>query len=156
MDAEAPNPKLTLSLDELIAAEKRKQPTHRSRPVRRERSPRANARPYDSQGSRNFAKAFNIRRSDNAEQRGTTVKVTNVSDELTWRDIKSAFSEVGHVERCDVGDGVALVTFERPRDAQQAVRMYHGGEMNGRIIKVSLVYLPRQLSICTSLGPCFP
>lgn len=147
-----PNPKLGLSLDDLIAAEKKKPSDHGGRSGRRERSPKYHARPYDSQGSKNFAKAFNINESSNSERRdqryprgnsdhrGTTVKVTNVERELTWRDIKSAFSEVGQVDRCDVEDGTAWVTFERYRDAQQAVRTYDGGEMNGRIIRVILVY----------------
>ena len=67
------------------------------------------------------------------------MKITNVPFDLTWKDIKSAFSEVGPVERCDVEEGVAHVTFRDAKDAQSAVRTYDGGDMNGRRIKASIV-----------------
>jgi RNA recognition motif-containing protein len=67
------------------------------------------------------------------------VKITNVPLDLNWKDIKSAFSEIGSVERCDVEDGVAIVKFRDPRDAQRAVKTYDGGDMNGRRIRASLI-----------------
>jgi hypothetical protein len=122
-----------MSLDDLIAAEK----AGSRNSNRRERSPRA--RPVNSEKSEKFAKAFGVRRRGSSpDDSKTTVKVTNIPYDLTWKDIKSAFAEVGHVERCDVEDGVAWVVFGNVRDAQDAVRTYNGGEMNGRVIRVCI------------------
>jgi RNA recognition motif-containing protein len=128
--------KLSMSLEDLISAEKRPKGN-----TRRERSPR---RSHD--GASRFARAFNVddnrgrRRTEESQKpRGSkTVKVTNVPYDLTWKDVKDAFQSAGSIERCDVDKGTAWITFTDPRDAQDAVNNYDGGDMNGRRIKVVL------------------
>jgi len=67
------------------------------------------------------------------------VKITNVPLDLSWKDIRGAFSEIGPVDRCDVEDGVATVKFREARDALKAVKTYDGGDMNGRRIRASII-----------------
>jgi RNA recognition motif-containing protein len=93
------------------------------------------SRPYDSEKSQNFKKAFNVR-----NWKGRCIKVSNVPFDLTWKDLKSAFSVCGEIERVDIEEkGTAWITYEDSRDAENAVRTYDGGDVNGRIIKVKLV-----------------
>ena len=132
MSTPVPDARLSMSLDDLISAEKKSS-------SRRERSPRmkpSSFRSRDDDDRRGGRSKVTLR--PNRESR-RTVKVTNVPFDLTWKDIKSAFSEVGTVERCDVEDGVAHITFREAKDAQSAVRTYDGGDMNGRRIKASIV-----------------
>jgi RNA recognition motif-containing protein len=63
------------------------------------------------------------------------VTVTNVPYDLTSKDLREAFESVGDVERCHVDRGKAWVTFRTAREAQQAVRTYDRGEINGRTIR---------------------
>ncbi|KAF4677004.1 hypothetical protein FOL47_004002 [Perkinsus chesapeaki] len=67
---------------------------------------------------------------------GCTIKITNIPDDLTWRDIKTSFGAVGPVEFCNVeesrrGGNQAIITFKDSRDAETAIENYDGGEMNG-------------------------
>lgn len=65
----------------------------------------------------------------------------NVPPELTARDIAEAFGEVSQqrVESVDLlrdsrGKALeeAVILFNNPDDAQNAVRRYNGGDLNGR------------------------
>jgi len=131
MSAPTPDARLSMSLDDLISAEKKSS-------SRRERSPRAKTSFRSREGDDSRTGSSKVTLRPNRESR-RTVKVTNVPFDLTWKDIKSAFAEVGPVERCDVEEGVAHITFRDAKDAQSAVRTYDGGDMNGRRIKASIV-----------------
>ena len=132
---------LGMSLDDLIANGKKQSSGH-SR----------------GKSSSKFAKAFNIRKDVSKGRRsmsdddgaprvvlrsnrreGCTVRVTNIPYDLTWKDVKNAFESAGDVVRCDVEDGIANIVFSHHREAQHAVKTYDGGDMNGRIIRASLV-----------------
>lgn len=72
---------------------------------------------------------------------GFQVRLSNVPSELTARDLAEAFGEVsrGRVESVDLmrnregkATGEALVIFASMQDAHNAVRRYHGGDLNGR------------------------
>lgn len=122
--------RLSMSLDDLISAEKKTS-------GRRERSPRNKSSTTSMIDDRKPGSS-KVTLRPNRESR-KTVKVTNIPFDLTWKDIKSAFSDVGPVERCDVEEGVAHITFRDARDAQNAVKTYDGGDMNGRRIKAFIV-----------------
>jgi RNA recognition motif-containing protein len=130
MSSMASDTRLSMSLDDLISAEKKTS-------SRRERSPRNKSASQSMVDDRKSGSSKVILRPNRESRR--TVKVTNIPFDLTWKDIKSAFSEVGPVERCDVEEGVAHITFRDARDAQNAVKTYDGGDMNGRRIKAFIV-----------------
>lgn len=147
--------KLSMSLDDLISAEK-----SRSMSIARDRSPRRSpensARDRKSYGDDNMDEMNRGRRSDGfqtrrmidvrklstrdrlMDSRTKTVKVTNIPYDLAWKDVKDAFSSAGEIERCDVQKGTAWITFYDTQGAQKALKDYDGGEMNGRTIRVSL------------------
>ena len=66
------------------------------------------------------------------------IKIRNIPFELTWKDIKTALSDVGKIERCDVENGEATITFASAKEAARAVQNYDGGDMNGRKIRVTI------------------
>ncbi len=66
----------------------------------------------------------------------TRVRVTNIPYDVTWREVKDAFAKTAPVERCDVKDGEATISFKTHSDAKRAIEVYNGGNMNGRSIKV--------------------
>lgn len=148
--------KLSMSLDDLISAEKAQ-----SKSVARDRSPRRShensarhRKSYD--GDDNMDEMNRGRRSDGfrtrrmtddrklstrdglGDSRTKTVKVTNIPYDLAWKDVRDAFSSAGEIERCDVQKGTAWITFYDTHGAQKALRDYDGGDMNGRTIRVSL------------------
>jgi len=68
-----------------------------------------------------------------------------VPPELTARDLAEAFGEVSsnRVESVDVlrdttgrATGEAVVVFSNMADSMNAVRRYHGGDLNGRKLQV--------------------
>jgi RNA recognition motif-containing protein len=65
-----------------------------------------------------------------------TLLVTNVPAGVHWRNLKSAFSVAGRVEVCRLKDGRAEITFRTAAAAEEAVVMYHGGDLNGNRIAV--------------------
>jgi len=77
---------------------------------------------------------------------GYQVRLSNVPPELTARDLAEAFGEVSQsrVESVDVlrdragrNTGIALVVFTSMGDAQNAVRRYNGGDLNGRRLEAT-------------------
>lgn len=69
------------------------------------------------------------------------MRLSNVPPELTARDLAEAFGEVSgsRVESVDLirdstgrATGESVVIFGSVGDAQNAVRRYHGGDLNGR------------------------
>jgi len=72
---------------------------------------------------------------------GYQVRLSNVPPELTARDLAEAFGEVStnRVESVDLlrnregkATGEGVVVFNSMTDAHNAVRRYHGGDLNGR------------------------
>lgn len=130
------NPKLEMSLDDLISAEKR-----------RDRSPRRFKQTYnrlsldddisaEKRHDRSHAHDDKRQRPKEPYPPHAMIKVSNIPSGLTWYDVKDAFKSVGPVERCDVDHGTAWVKFSDPRHAQAAVKEYNGGDLNGNIIRV--------------------
>lgn len=75
---------------------------------------------------------------------GFQVRLGNIPQELTARDLADAFGEIAEtrVESVDLlrdgagrPTGDAVVIFGGMNDAQNAVRRYHGGDLNGRRLK---------------------
>lgn len=127
------NSKLSMSLDELISAEKQ----HHKK---RERSPRrssyqATTRTRYPAGNKWWSTSSSYE-GNGRQQEHATIKITNVPRDLTWYDLKDAFKSVGYVERCDVDNGTAWIKFSTLRDAKDAIKEYDGGDLNGRIIRV--------------------
>lgn len=78
---------------------------------------------------------------------GIKVRLSNVPPELTAKDLAEAFAEVSQhrVESVDLlrdaagrATGEGVVIFSTMADAQNAVRRYHGGDLNGRRLLVTL------------------
>lgn len=91
-------------------------------------------------GSKRFSRKVVVKKGPNApEDERKKVRITNVPYDLTWKDVKGALSDVGKIDRCDVGQGEALVTFSTHKEALRAIQTYHNGDMNGRKIKVFFV-----------------
>lgn len=74
---------------------------------------------------------------------GRVLFVGNLPFHCQWQDLKDLFRAAGNIQRADValnGDGrsrgFGTVLFASPEDAQNAVRLYHGYEYNGRVLKV--------------------
>ena len=72
---------------------------------------------------------------------GFQVRLSNIPPELTARDLAEAFTEVSssRVESVDLlrdgaakATGDAVIIFAARPDAQNAVRRYHGGDLNGK------------------------
>lgn len=66
-----------------------------------------------------------------------SIRVSNVPIELDKRGVKEAFEEIGKVTRCEVDQGVALITFANPADAKKAVQTFDRGELNNQTIYVA-------------------
>ncbi|EER02293.1 RNA binding protein, putative [Perkinsus marinus ATCC 50983] len=138
--------KLSMSLDDIVKS----QPYEAAKPP-----------PESAESAERFARAmgvrpgkgsFNTRRSFGGKGKGytressgsCTIKITNIPEDLTWRDVKQSFGAVGPVEFCNVeesrrGGNQAIVTFRDAQDAQTAIDNYDGGEMNGRKIRAFFV-----------------
>ncbi|CAE8604237.1 unnamed protein product [Polarella glacialis] len=72
---------------------------------------------------------------------GFQVRLSNIPNELTAKDLAEAFTEVStsRVESVDLlrdgaghATGEAVVIFSAKPDAENAVRRYHGGDLNGK------------------------
>lgn len=68
-----------------------------------------------------------------------TIRVSNVPTDLDVKGVQEAFEEIGRVSRCEVDQGVAVITFADPADAQKAVQTFDRGELNGQTIFVTAV-----------------
>jgi len=83
-----------------------------------------------------------LRRNEDAApdmSRAKRIKVTNVPRDLGARDIKEAFeSEAGKTLTCELERGTCYITFSRAADAQKAVETFDRGELNGKMISVTL------------------
>lgn len=108
---------------------------------------RTSAAPRDEASSSSEPRHARVQRSAPAVslapavQRGFQVRLSNIPSELTARDLAEAFQEVSEsrVESVDLlrdksgkATGEALVVFRSVGDAQNAVRRYHGGDLNGK------------------------
>mmetsp|Transcript_131832 Transcript_131832/g.263089 ORF Transcript_131832/g.263089 Transcript_131832/m.263089 type:complete len:460 (+) Transcript_131832:120-1499(+) len=66
-----------------------------------------------------------------------TVVVAGMSGlRVDRRDLERAFGSVGRVEHANVGNSTATITFREARAAREAVRRFHGGQLNERTIDV--------------------
>ena len=67
------------------------------------------------------------------------IKVTNIPKELKAADVREAFeAETGKITLCELSRGTCRITFSRAKDAQQAVETFDRGELNGKVISVTL------------------
>ena len=74
---------------------------------------------------------------------GRVLFIGNLPFNCQWQDLKDLFRAAGNIQRADVAlnadgrsRGFGTVLFASPEDAQNAVRLYHGYELNGRVLKV--------------------
>ena len=74
---------------------------------------------------------------------GRVLFIGNLPFHCQWQDLKDLFRAAGNIQRADVAlnadgrsRGFGTVLFASPEDAQNAVRLYHGYEFNGRVLKV--------------------
>lgn len=76
----------------------------------------------------------------------TDVFVSNFPFTTTEDDLKFLFEDCGAVKSVRIlmdretrrSRGFGFVTFERPQDAEEAIRRYHGSEIGGRPLKVEV------------------
>ena len=123
--------KLAMSLDDLISSSKRPKEDR----IRRSTEDKLCMSLDDLINEKQTASVASRQRSPRRTDSRRRVTVTNVPYDLTSKDLREAFESVGYVERCHVDRGKAWVTFGTARDAQQAVRTYDRGEINGRTIR---------------------
>lgn len=96
-----------------------------------------------SAGGERYNDRYGMRRSrgeDEASYRYVKrIKVANVPRDLAARDIKHAFeAEAGKTTSCELDRGIAYLSFVKPEDARKAVETFDRGELNGKIITVTL------------------
>jgi len=72
-----------------------------------------------------------------------SVYVGNLSFETSWQDLKDHMRGAGNVDQANVlqsddgrSKGCGIVLFQRPQDAQRAIRELHNSELHGRSILV--------------------
>jgi RNA recognition motif-containing protein len=74
---------------------------------------------------------------------GNQLYVGNLPYQAGWQDLKDLFRTAGNIIRADINIGAdgrpkgsGTVVFETPKDAQQAITMYHGFDWYGRTLEV--------------------
>ncbi|KAF8957855.1 hypothetical protein BDZ97DRAFT_1844401 [Flammula alnicola] len=74
---------------------------------------------------------------------GNQLYVGNLPYQAGWQDLKDLFRTAGNIIRADINIGAdgrpkgsGTVVFETPKDAQQAISMYHGFDWYGRTLEV--------------------
>jgi RNA recognition motif-containing protein len=74
---------------------------------------------------------------------GNQLYVGNLPYQAGWQDLKDLFRSAGNIIRADINIGAdgrpkgsGTVVFETPKDAQQAISMYHGFDWYGRMLEV--------------------
>jgi len=103
---------------------------HLSPPRRREERDYA----YTSTGGRS-SQVFKESHRPSREPR--TIAVGNIAKlRVDKRDLEKAFESVGRVERSILSGSLAYITFCDPKDARDAVRRFHGGQLNDQTIEV--------------------
>lgn len=76
---------------------------------------------------------------DHRSTRSKVIKVTNIPTDLGKEDIQEAFeAETGKILSCDMKRGTAIIRFARAEDALKAAETFDRGELNGRIIQVTV------------------
>jgi len=78
--------------------------------------------------------------SDHRATKSKVIKVTNIPSALTDEDITEAFeAETGKILSCDMSKrGTAVIRFARAEDAMKAAETFDRGELNGKIILVTV------------------
>ncbi|KAF5310869.1 hypothetical protein D9619_007686 [Psilocybe cf. subviscida] len=78
-----------------------------------------------------------------ASNPGNQLYVGNLPYQAGWQDLKDLFRTAGNIIRADINIGAdgrpkgsGTVVFETPKDAQQAITMYHGFDWYGRTLEV--------------------
>ncbi|KAF8823867.1 hypothetical protein HHX47_DHR9000394 [Lentinula edodes] len=74
---------------------------------------------------------------------GRPVYIRELPYQAGWQDLKDLFRTAGNIIRADINIGAdgrpkgsGTVVFETPKDAQQAISMYHGFDWYGRVLEV--------------------
>jgi cold-inducible RNA-binding protein len=81
----------------------------------------------------------------------TRLYIGNMSKELTEQDLRAMFTEAGAVKTVDIvmdsksgrPRGFAFVTMNSQEEAEKAIALIHGKEINGQAMKVNIT-LPRE------------
>lgn len=79
--------------------------------------------------------------NDHRATKSKVIKVTNIPSGLTDEDITEAFeAETGKILSCDMNSrkGTAMIRFARAEDAMKAAETFDRGELNGKIILVTV------------------
>ncbi|KAJ3327039.1 hypothetical protein HDU76_012409, partial [Blyttiomyces sp. JEL0837] len=73
----------------------------------------------------------------------TTIRITNLHPMATEADVKTCFQEFGSVQKCILhmdashkSTGIADVTYDNKKSAQDAIAKYHNKEADGLVLKV--------------------
>ncbi|CAJ1337430.1 unnamed protein product, partial [Effrenium voratum] len=114
--------------DQAIGCGDRRDPEPRDRDRRRHDDPPADGRGRDAGGERR------------------TIVVSNLQGlHINRRDLETAFRSVGQVMSANVGGDVATITFREEGSAKDAVRRFHGGQLNetARLMSIWRVMSPR-------------
>jgi len=82
-------------------------------------------------------------REPREHQPGFQIIVLNLPWSISWQDLKDSFTEFGSVTRADIprddrgrSKGFGFVTFEKEKDANDAIAKMNGTEFEGREIRV--------------------
>ncbi|CAN6673161.1 eukaryotic translation initiation factor 3 subunit G [Trichomonascus vanleenenianus] len=78
------------------------------------------------------------------ETENTTLRVSNLSEDVMEEELRSLFAHFGHVNRCHVvkdrdtgrNRGFAFVTFDMPREAENACKRLNGYGLDNLIMRV--------------------
>lgn len=85
------------------------------------------------------------RSGDRYEDKGYEIQVKNLPLNLNWQNLKDAFRGFGNVLKADVefddagkSKGMGYVTFERRKEALNAIENMHHAMFNGKELSVRL------------------
>ncbi|CAG9326863.1 unnamed protein product [Blepharisma stoltei] len=85
------------------------------------------------------------RRSPSPKPQPCQIRIKNMPPSVTWQQLKDVCREIGNVTRADLSldrngksKGSGIVTFEKPEEAKEALRLLNGAIFNDREVFVYL------------------
>lgn len=148
--------KLDLSLDEIIKSRSKSKKSGRRRggTVRKVQVAKAvKEKPYTKPA---------VPRLPASVESGKII-ITNLHQNVTERDLRELFGQVGTVRSASlnfdsrgVSQGSGSVVFARSEDAMNALRKYHGVTLDGRPMKIAIPFTPSlepSVPISSRVGP---